>query len=152
MLRVVVMAAVGALAGCSHLPNWHLGTVDHTTPRLGLLFPRWHREMVDPLTIDWRPVNRGSPAYDAQRDIVYVGSADNGLYAIRASDGQSLWRFQTFGRVESSPAIVGDLVVFGSADGALYAIDKVSGQMRWRLPRRRSWSVCRSSSTTSCTS
>ena len=41
------------------------------------------------------------------------------------------WRFQTKGRVISSPAVAGGLVVVGSTDGSLYGINRSDGTQRW---------------------
>ncbi len=43
------------------------------------------------------------------------------------------WKFQTGGRVISTPAIVGGTAYVGSADGFLYAVDIASGQAKWKF-------------------
>ena len=54
---------------------------------------------------------------------VYVGSADNKLYAINGKSGVKLWEFKTGHYVYSSPAIGSDGTVYvGSGDKKLYAI------------------------------
>ena len=54
---------------------------------------------------------------------VYVGSADNKLYAIKGKSGVKLWEFETESVVRSSPAIGPDGTVYvGSWDKKLYAI------------------------------
>lgn len=53
---------------------------------------------------------------------VYVGSADNNVYAISTTDGTERWAFQTGNRVYSSPAVVEETVYVGSADNSVYAL------------------------------
>jgi outer membrane protein assembly factor BamB len=66
---------------------------------------------------------------------VFVGSSDGGLYALRATDGSTLWRFETLGMVQSEPAYDSelDVVYFGSNDGALYAVHAADGRLIWRF-------------------
>ena len=44
---------------------------------------------------------------------------------------QMLWRFQTQGAIDSSPAIVDGVVYFGSDDGYLYAVNASTAQQIW---------------------
>ncbi|RQG87828.1 hypothetical protein EA462_13240 [Natrarchaeobius halalkaliphilus] len=62
---------------------------------------------------------------------VYVGSADNYLYALDASSGEESWRFQTGHRVEGSPAVGDGTVYVGSYDQSIYALDAATGEKRW---------------------
>ena len=77
----------------------------------------------------------GSAEIDPVRRRVFVGSADNGLYALRADDGRSLWRFETLGPVQTEPLYdaVEDVVYFGSNDGALYKVRAQDGKLLWRF-------------------
>ncbi len=83
-----------------------------------------------------------SPSLNADGTIIYIGSGglssnddvsgDNGLQAVRSSDGTPLWTFKTKSYVESTPAISGDgTLYFGSADGYIYAVDS-GGSLKWR--------------------
>src|SRR5262245_58637347 len=49
---------------------------------------------------DWE---RGRPEIDVEHDRVFVGSSDHGLYALRAGDGSTIWRFETGNLVQSEP-------------------------------------------------
>ena len=51
---------------------------------------------------------RSSPTVSG--DTIYVGSYDQGLYALLKDTGEGLWRFPTGGRVYSSPTVSGDAV------------------------------------------
>ena len=44
-----------------------------------------------------------------------------------------LWKFNTPGRIYSSPTIDGNLVFIGSGDHKLYALDKVTGKKAWEF-------------------
>jgi outer membrane protein assembly factor BamB len=80
---------------------------------------------------DWE---RGRPEIDPEHDRVFVGSSDRGLYALRAGDGSTMWRFETAGLVQSEPLYDPELdaVYFGSNDGALYCVRAATGQLVYR--------------------
>ena len=63
---------------------------------------------------------------------VYIGSGDQGVYALDARTGAMRWRFATGDVVHASPAVVGGVVYVGSWDRNLYAIDATTGRERWR--------------------
>ena len=50
------------------------------------------------------------------------------------------WKFQTGGRVISSPAVMNGVVYAGSTDGNLYAVDAVSGVQKWKF-ETKAWEV-----------
>jgi len=64
---------------------------------------------------------------------VYVGSRDDGVYAVDAASGEEVWRFGTEGDVASSPAVTDGTVYVGSSDGRMYAVDAASGEEVWRF-------------------
>jgi eukaryotic-like serine/threonine-protein kinase len=55
------------------------------------------------------------------------------VYAAEAGTGKVRWRFQTEGRVRSSPAVVEGRVYVGSMDGRLYALELASGHPIWQF-------------------
>jgi outer membrane protein assembly factor BamB len=63
---------------------------------------------------------------------VYVGSADNFLYAIDAKTGKQKWKFDAHGNV-SSPAVSDGRVYIVSLDGKLYAVDASTGAAKWNF-------------------
>jgi outer membrane protein assembly factor BamB len=78
---------------------------------------------------------RGRAAIDPYHGRVFLGTSDHGLYAMRAGDGSTIWRFETMNAVQSQPLYDEDLdvVYFGSNDGALYAVHASDGRMIWRF-------------------
>lgn len=65
--------------------------------------------------------------------VVYVGSADHSMYALRVTDGSLLWKYATKGAVNSSAAVLGNRVFFSSLDGYVYALEAGSGKVVWRF-------------------
>ena len=63
--------------------------------------------------------------------IVYIGSRDSYVYALKADTGEKLWAFKTGSWVESSPVVAGGVVYIGSNDGYFYALDAQTGKERW---------------------
>ncbi len=78
---------------------------------------------------------RGQPAIDPDGRRLFVGSSDRGLYALRAEDLSTIWRFQTASYVQSEPLYdrAEDTVYFGSNDGALYKVKAEDGALLWRF-------------------
>src|SRR5712671_6699947 len=46
------------------------------------------------------------------------------------------WKFNTGGRVYSSPAVADGAVFVGSSDGNLYAVDAAAGTLKWKFTTR----------------
>jgi outer membrane protein assembly factor BamB len=136
-LAIAALGVVSA-AGC--------GTVDTGNDRVNAEAPLWlhrasgamHVIFTRTLTADSRtvgePYERGRPTIDPYNGRVFVGSSDHGLYALRAGDGSTIWRFETMGAVQSEPLYdeALDVVYFGSNDGALYAVHASDGRLAWR--------------------
>jgi outer membrane protein assembly factor BamB len=135
---LVACAVASAIVGC--------GTVDTGNDRVNPEGPLWvhrasgamHVVFTRPLTADSRtvgePYERGRPEIDPANGRVFIGSSDQGLYAVRAGDGSTIWRFETLGAVQSEPLYDSqlDVVYFGSNDGALYAVHASNGLLAWR--------------------
>jgi outer membrane protein assembly factor BamB len=85
---------------------------------------------------DWSYATGGaltsSPAVSG--GYVYVGSADDYLYAINATTGALLWKYKTGASIiDSSPAVVSGTVYVGSTDDYLYAINATTGVLVWKF-------------------
>lgn len=78
---------------------------------------------------------RGQPTIDPQNRRIFVGSSDHGLYALRAEDLSTIWRYQTASFVQTEPLYdeKEDVVYFGSNDGALYKVKALDGGLLWRF-------------------
>ena len=75
-----------------------------------------------------------SPAFGLDGTI-YVGSANDNLYALNPANGAVKWQFLTEGNIYSSPAIGMDGTIYvGSNDDNLYAINPADGSLKWCFP------------------
>ena len=77
-----------------------------------------------------------SPAVDSISGLVYFGSGDGNLYALRIKDGRQQWRFPTGGIIHSSPVLFKNTLYFGSWDRYLYAVDTRTGKEKWKFETR----------------
>src|SRR5262245_15484464 len=101
---VALVATAAPLFGCESLsvpatpqaPTWlhHPG---------GALSVSYRRLLTADSQRAGEAYERGQPALDVERGIVFVGSSDRGFYALRAVDGTVVWRFETMGPVQSEP-------------------------------------------------
>jgi outer membrane protein assembly factor BamB len=139
-------ALAGTFASLCALLGAGCGTLDTGNDRVNPEMPLWmhhpsgalHVLFTRTLTADSKtsgePYERGKPEIDPRSSRVFVGSSDRGLYAVRASNGSTIWRFETLGPVQSEPLYDPelDVVYFGSNDGALYAVRASDGSLAWR--------------------
>jgi outer membrane protein assembly factor BamB len=109
-------------------PAWasHVGSAIEVVER---------RAITAPSTTVGEEYERGQPEIDHVHQRVYMGSSDRGLYALRADDLTTVWRFQTAGYVQCEPLYDEreDVVYFGSNDGALYKVAASDGHLLWRF-------------------
>jgi outer membrane protein assembly factor BamB len=137
--RAALVAAAVGLVGCGAIEtgNDHINPerplwLNHPSGSMQVLFTR-------PLTAESRRIGeayeRGRAAIDPYHGRVFLGTSDNGLYALRASNGSTIWRFETMNSVQSYPLYdeALDVVYFGSNDGALYAVHAADGRLVWRF-------------------
>src|SRR5262249_42045609 len=64
----------------------------------------------------------------SQNGIIYAGSEDAKVYAIRADSSSTVWTLQTGGPVHGRAFFSGGRICIGSDDKHLYAIDASSGK------------------------
>ncbi|HPC56047.1 MAG TPA: PQQ-binding-like beta-propeller repeat protein [Methanolinea sp.] len=67
--------------------------------------------------------------------IVYIGSQDRNLYALNATTGEILWKYDTMERndiVSSSPAVANGVVYIGGLKTKVHAVDAYSGDLLWK--------------------
>ena len=65
--------------------------------------------------------------------VVYVGSGDHKVYALKAKTGHKLWSYASGSYVESSPAVANGVVYVGSEfpDGNVNALNASTGALLW---------------------
>lgn len=63
--------------------------------------------------------------------VVYVGSGDGNVYALKASTGTKFWSYATSGAVASSPAVANGRVYVASSNGNVYALKASTGALLW---------------------
>lgn len=64
-----------------------------------------------------------SPVIDS-KGILYVGSADQGLYAIRARNGRVVWRHEAGAPIYAPATLAGDRLLVGCFDGSVFSLDR----------------------------
>jgi outer membrane protein assembly factor BamB len=64
-------------------------------------------------------------------DMVYLSSADGNVYALNAASLEEEWRFETGGKVWSTPVIEDGTLYISSFDKKLYALDAGDGTEKW---------------------
>ncbi|MBI5191797.1 MAG: PQQ-binding-like beta-propeller repeat protein [Nitrospirae bacterium] len=70
--------------------------------------------------------------------VVYFGSWDRKLYAVKAGTGELLWSYETGDCVDSSPAVADGRVYFGSWDRNIYCLDAATGLLVWKFTMAKS--------------
>jgi outer membrane protein assembly factor BamB len=66
-------------------------------------------------------------------NVVYFGSNNGIIYALRATTGKLLWQFRTGDSVMAQPTLDGPFLYILSDDGYLYKLDRRSGSLIWRF-------------------
>ncbi len=72
---------------------------------------------------------RGTP--NIHEGVLFIGSYDNNLYALDASNGEFSWKYATDGGIPGRPAIYDGNIFFGSEDNRLHVISARSGSVVW---------------------
>jgi outer membrane protein assembly factor BamB len=68
----------------------------------------------------------------SQDGVLYVGTLNNEVVAVKASDGAVVWRYKASNAVWSQPAIANNEVIFGDLNGYVYALDAAKGTEKWK--------------------
>jgi len=63
---------------------------------------------------------------------VYVGTSDGYLSVLQGTDGELLWKFQTYSTRFSTPIVENGIVLVGANDGYVYALQETNGNLLWR--------------------
>ena len=90
--------------------------------------PRWRFKVEDEI--------RAGPA--GFKDLAFVGSYDNNVWAVKIESGELAWKFPTRGGVASTPALddAGRVLIIGSEDNNVYAVDARTGRSIWNAPTK----------------
>ena len=64
--------------------------------------------------------------------LCYGSSADDTVYCLNASTGDTRWSFTTEGPVRLAPTLVDDRVYVGSDDGCVYCLGAGDGRLLWK--------------------
>jgi outer membrane protein assembly factor BamB len=136
---VMLLAGAACVLGCGTLETSN----DRVNPDRPLWFHRpagamqmlFLRDLAAQSRSVGEPYERGRAAIDPFRGRVFIGTSDHGMYALRATGGSTIWRFETLAAVHSEPVYDSalDVVYFGSNDGALYAVHASDGRLVWRF-------------------
>lgn len=87
-------------------------------------------QTVKPLwTFECEDEIRSSPYYE--NGSIYIGSYDNNLYSLNATNGEFQWKFPTEGGIVGRPASQDGTIFIGSEDNNIYAISARSGKLAW---------------------
>jgi len=85
--------------------------------------------------IKWRiETNTGlssSPICISDRGIVVIGTKGKSINAYSTENGGLVWRHESSGNVNGSPASNGNNILIGSEDGSLYSLN-MRGELIWR--------------------
>lgn len=88
--------------------------------------------------VQWKFPTKGkilsTATFSHDGEKIYFGSNDGNIYALKASTGTLLWKYQTNGGVVAAPKITAQGVLYvGSHDGSLYALDTTTnGTVVWK--------------------
>ena len=128
--------AVGADIAMFRGNPQHTGVIaDSATPKETLSNPKWRFQTDGRIRSSAALVN----------GVVYFGSDDGYLYALKAGDGTVVWKLKTGGAVSSSQAVAKGLVYFMSHDGVFRTVETKSGNVKWtfatgpELPFQGGW-------------
>lgn len=141
-LQAISLASVGGIAGCV---GW--GSAEHPITENVTEWPSFRGDQyntgyakgvtdveAEP-AIEWE-VETGDDIWGSPIVVdgtVYIGSADNTIYAIDASTGAVDWTFPTDHRIEGTPAFADGTIFIGSYDKRIYAIDAETGDEQWSV-------------------
>jgi len=65
--------------------------------------------------------------------VAYIGNAKATMYAVSMRFGTVIWRHVTpYGKMASSPAVVGRTIVYHSMDGHVFVLDRATGRLKWQ--------------------
>ena len=89
-----------------------------------------HKGSIKPLwTFQCEDEIRATPTYYDGH--VFIGSCDNNLYSINATDGSFSWKYATDGCIVTKPEVYDKDIFIGSEDERLHVVNSRSGKVNW---------------------
>ena len=130
MIRFILVLAslVGILTGCQTIGSLAKERVSID----------WTTRLYDIETFAFRPEERGEAAYVADsfagsKGLVIIPSKDRIVRAVRAHNGEEIWRATTGGANVAAPVPIDSDVLVASTDGRLYRFNRRSGREVWSV-------------------
>lgn len=65
------------------------------------------------------------------KGVVYVGTRDSRLLALRAGTGEQVWAAETDNKIDRRPALENGRVFVGDTTGTFYSFDAATGEKHW---------------------
>jgi outer membrane protein assembly factor BamB len=133
-------ACAGPLSGRSRVPIVR----EQFIAPAGVLRVRWSRTLVPKIAFfSYKPQEFAAAAVSDSGKLVYIGSSQKTLYALRSGSGDVAWDHETPGSLSSQPlylrpGLVGPepMLIFGDDSGLLTALEAETGQPRWSYHAR----------------
>jgi len=136
-LRIVLLAAVVALSGCTTVKGWFGNKNDAKAARK----PAELVEFTPSATVTrlWSAkagdgdeklgLTQGPAVADGR---VYAAAIEGGVRALDLQTGALVWQHKTDLEISGGPGAGEGLVVFGTLDGDVVALDSATGTERWK--------------------
>lgn len=67
-------------------------------------------------------------------DQVFIGTADNHILALNASDGSEIWDYETQHAIWGQPSYLDGTLYVSSMDWSVYALNADTGELIWQTP------------------
>ncbi len=78
-----------------------------------------------------------APAYDADLNMLFVGTLGRQFYALDATTGKVVWSFpqtDNIGSIWNSPILHDNQVIFVDEKGTIFSLNKQTGESTWQIP------------------
>ncbi|MCA9655342.1 MAG: PQQ-binding-like beta-propeller repeat protein [Myxococcales bacterium] len=131
------LALLLALAGCGARDEVELVYPEEDAAARSVMAVDYTRPLTEPDNFVLRPDELSGVAVDPGGELLYTGSRDGYLFALRAEDGAVEWDLELGGAVSSIPVLVpaeGDhapLLLVGTDNGVMHALDPRDRSSTW---------------------
>lgn len=134
--ELIALFAIVLLTGCARVESTGTAGEGTRSSRVSIFSAEWTYHLM-PRIQDYRnranPIQGSAPIVDPNGNRVFVGSADDNVYCLRADTGEVIWRLDVGAAVRSQPLFMRETQVlfFGTDDGELWAVGAADGEQRW---------------------